>query len=191
MAQSSFSAVRNSYDYAYGQNPAVDALMVASGGSTAGGTYSITLALGRVFTKDGLSISPTATTPITIGAGANLETVTPTTVSNPTPDVYGTCVITATFANGHGIGDQVRSGSGGIVEAMNAAHTTSAFGGLVSVDQASANLVAATHANLVTALDTYKGWTNVTLLDWTGVTGAVSYATTDGNVLAATAHVLY
>lgn len=193
MAASRFSGIRNAFDYAYGQNPLINSLSVVGGGSSAGGTYSITLALGSVFTADGDRISPTVTTPITIGAGASQETVLPSSVSNLLPDVYGTCVITATFANAHGIGDQVRSGSAGIVEAMNAAHALgAAFGGLAMVDARSAGLVSATHAALVTYLATLKGWLNTTLLDYTGVSGAVSFkSASDGANLAATTVVLY
>lgn len=193
MAASRFNAVRSSWEYAYGVNPTIDALMVSSGGSSAAGTYSVTLSLGSVSGPDGVRISPTTTTPITIGSGASQETVTPTAVSNPTPDQYNTCTITAAFANGHGIGDQVRSGSAGIVEAMNGAHATgTTFGGLAAVDAQSANTLVATHSALATLLATYKGWINTTLLDWTGVSGAVSFkSTTDGGLLAATSVVLY
>lgn len=185
-----FSGARNAYDYAYGVNPRVPPLQVISG-STASGTYSLVLAFGSVTSADGQVITPSASqfTPITVGADSNVETVTPSAVSNPTPQSYGTCTITAAFSDAHSTGDQVRSGSNGLVEAMNAAH--GAGGGLVVLDSKFLQQYAS-HAAMVTAITALPGWTNVTVLDWTGTTGAVSYAaSSNGGDLTATAHVLY
>lgn len=63
-----------------------------------------------------------------------MELVTPTAVSNSTPLIYGTTSVTATFAFVHGNGDQIRSGTAGLQEALNAAQA--AGGGVVIVDAA-------------------------------------------------------
>src|SRR5580704_780240 len=148
MALTKFSAEFNAWNYAYGVNPLVSAFEVISG-SPSSGTYSIALGLGVVYTPDGRPVSPVAGVPITIGSGSNVETVTPSAVSNPTPTLYGTCIITATFAYGHGQGDLVKSGDFGLQEAATAA--ASFGGGLVVCDRqffAAAGL--STNANFTT-----------------------------------------
>jgi hypothetical protein len=72
------------------------------------------------------------TAPISVGVGAAAETVTPTAVSGcvlngPT----NSCAVTATFANVHGPGEIITSGSLGVQEAVNDAFA--AGGGLVTV----------------------------------------------------------
>ena len=168
MAHSRFSGIRNAFSYAYGVNSEVAALQVISGPNVSG-VGTVTLAFGYVESADGQIILPSTTTPITIGEGATLETVVPTAVSNPTPTVYGTCTITATFAFAHGTGDQVRSGSYGVVEAVNASHT--AGGGPVMIDASCAQ------AGLTNALlHTYLGWINAPVIDGRGSATAAAFS---------------
>jgi len=102
-----------------------------SSSPTAGGTYSITVFPSTVKLQDGRVVNVFATNAaITIGQGANQETVTPSSVSGcgigqPT---YG-CTVTATFTNGHGKGDLIQSGTNGLQEAINDA--ASYGGGMV------------------------------------------------------------
>lgn len=92
-----------------------------SASPTAGGTYSITVMPATVKLSDGRVVQVFATNAaITIGQGANQETVTPSAVSGcgvGQPN-FG-CTITATFSNGHGKGDLIQSGTGGQQEAIN------------------------------------------------------------------------
>lgn len=123
---------------------------VVVNGNLATGAQTIQVQYGQYALPDGSLINPFAiTAPITIGIGANAETVTPTAVSacslgagNPLPSL---CNITATFANTHGQGEPIFSGSSGLQEAINDAHAKG--GGLVAVDRAfggtSATIVAA------------------------------------------------
>jgi len=103
-------------------------------GNSAAGAGSITLYYGSATLPDGRVIIPFSTSiPLTINpGGSNSETVTPTAVSgcgsNPQ---MGTCTVTATFANVHGGGEFVVSGSGGLDEAI--ADAGAASGGLVVV----------------------------------------------------------
>ncbi|MGH9345052.1 MAG: hypothetical protein ACRD19_14990 [Terriglobia bacterium] len=179
-----FSGIRNAFDYAYGVNTSVAPLRVDSGNS-ATGSQTITLAFGNIYLGDGTVVMPLSTTaPVTVGVGANAETVTPSAVSCATPNVYDTCTITATFSNTHGVGDLVSSGTFGLEEAVNAAHT---LGGLIAIDGRWTQLGGAT--STVTG---NKGWTNVTILDWRGTSGAVSYkAASNGADYAATSTALY
>lgn len=188
--RSSFAGVKNASDYAYGVFPNIAPLSVGIG-NTATGAQTITLNFGVVTLPDGTSFSPLATTaPITVGTGSNAETVTPSAVSCATPSVYQTCSVTATFANTHGIGDRITSGTTGVAEAVNAAHVQ---GGLVAVDGKVAAAVGSRAAAL-TLIGTVKGWTNVTVLDWMGTTGALSYMPTgsaNGGVYVTSTHVVY
>ncbi len=131
MSATYFSGFRRAWNYAYGINPDVAPLRVDIGNGTTG-SGSVTLAFGYINTPDGLKVlEPISTlTPITIGSGSNAETVTPSGVSYPNPSNYDGCVVTATFANLHGIGDLVTSGSYGLQEAIAAA----SGGGTVVVD---------------------------------------------------------
>lgn len=95
-------------------------------GSTSSGTYSISLYAPGVTLKDGriVAIFGGATIPpIWIGSGANAEVVTPTasgcSAVNTNVASQGTCVLTATFAHGHGRGDLIHSGDAGYQEAIN------------------------------------------------------------------------
>lgn len=96
-------------------------------GSATSGTFSITLYQAAFTTPDGRRYAPFANAtlpPITIGSGANLETVTPSSSSNcATVNTIaanqGVCTLTATFSNPHGRGDFIISGDYGIQEAIN------------------------------------------------------------------------
>ncbi len=94
-------------------------------GNTATGTQTITLQQGYVQLPDGRTIVPfNINAPLLVDAGnANSETVTPTAVSGcgaqAPPGGLPTCNITATFANVHGPGAVVMSGSFGLQEALD------------------------------------------------------------------------
>lgn len=124
--QASFAGEFNAIQFAYGINPSCSSIQVFSGASVSG-SYTLTLFAGYGVTADGTNFNPFNTnSPILVGEGASSETVTPTAVSNTTPAAYGTTLVTATFAFAHGIGDQVRSGTVGLQEAINFA---AGFGG--------------------------------------------------------------
>lgn len=158
-------------------------IRVNSGGGSAGTSYTVTLSSGVVRLQDGRTIVPftaggTSTTgqsiagmfppiPISIGAGATQETVTPTAVSGcylGSPD--NTCQITASFTFAHGRGDVVNSSTYGIQEAINDA--SSFGGGIVVVDPSenslaggatavSAAIAGAAVVNTVTIEDSHLG----------------------------------
>src|SRR5882757_2565308 len=158
-----FAGLRNAIDYAYGSGgPNAPAPLLVQQGNGATGAQTITLQFGFVTLTDGTVINNpiTITTPITIGSGSNAETVTPSAVSNPTPSVYGSCQVTANFANLHGIGDPISSGTFGLEEAVVDAHV---LGGLVAVDGAWTAI-----GGLTGTITGNKGWTNVGVLDWRG-----------------------
>jgi hypothetical protein len=193
MALSVFANARKAVDYAFGVTPnGPPGLRIFSGGSTTSGTFSITLDYGYIVALDGSSVALTAKMPINLGVSTTNETITPTTVSNPTPYILGTCVITATFSHAHGVGELITSGDGGLSVAATAAAGPGA--GLVIVDAAWGSLVGATlsHAGMNTAITGYNSVSaNVTLLDWSGFTGALSYNAASGSAYASTTHVLY
>lgn len=146
--------VAQNYAYGYGNIPAdtVDA------GSASTGSYTITLVSGSVQLSDGRQIAPFSTNaPITVGAGATQETVTPSAVSGCTVNGgVDTCLVTATFTYAHGRGTPVRSGSYGLQEAINDAN--SAGGGTVVVD--------ANWFNLGGSASTITGVTSTTPKVW-------------------------
>lgn len=121
-----FAGQYSAADYAYGYPGVATSIprINGNGGNAATGSSTITLTTGQVSLSSGRVIFPiTTTTPITVGIAGNQETVTPTAVSGcnvPLPQT-GTCLVTATFANLHGAGEQVISGSYGLQEAINAA----------------------------------------------------------------------
>lgn len=96
-------------------------------GSAGTGAYTITLYAPAVTLSDGRRVAVFGNTtipPITIGSGANIETVTPSSVSgcasvNLGVASQGTCQITATFTYSHGRGDVIASGDAGVQEAIN------------------------------------------------------------------------
>lgn len=116
-----------------------------STGNTTTGSATITLQWGSVTLQDGRELAPFAVgTPITVGTGSTVETVTPTSVSScsigRSSNAYQTCSITASFSNVHGTGEPVSSGTAGLQEAINDAflNTVKApgIGGTVVVDKA-------------------------------------------------------
>lgn len=131
MSLSRFAGTFNAVEYAYGCGGFAGPLI--SDSNVPSGAQTILLVLGNVTLADGTVVNPlNSNAPITIGSGANAETVTPTTVTNNTPTVYDSASILATFANAHGKGDQISSGTIGLQEALNAC---SAYGGgSVTVD---------------------------------------------------------
>lgn len=178
-----FAGIRNAFDFAYGVNSAVAPLRIDIG-NTATGAQTITLAFGNITLTDGTVLMPLSTTaPITVGVGSNAETVTPSAVSCSTPAAYDTCTVTATFANTHGIGDLVSSGTYGLEEAVNAAHV---LGGLVAVE---GKFVQA--GGSITTVTSNKGWANVTVLDYRGTAGALSYSASNGANYVSSTHVIY
>lgn len=143
---------------------------VFSGGSTAGGTYTITLFKPFVTLPGGRNVaifnSGTAMPPITIGQGAAKETVTPSSSSGCNSFNQGvgsaTCTITAAFTNAHGQGDIIVSGSAGLQEAVNDAQSHG--GGNVVIDSIWTAL-GGTSAIVGTAIP----YQNVTIQDKRGV----------------------
>jgi len=133
-------------------------------GNNASGAATITLSQGSVRLPDGRSIVPFSAggfgiqgqsgalpaIPIYVGAGTTRELVTPTAVTGCYVGApQGTCQITATFANAHGQGEVVTSGSFGIQEALNDAGY---FGGGLVVVDGSLNFVAGSAQTITSAL---------------------------------------
>ncbi len=128
---SRFAGLTDAYAYAYGINPDAPPALQVLNGSTVSGTFTITCQNAVSSSGAVPSIAPTTSTPISIGFGTNEETVTPSAVS---VDNLGNILITATFANAHSTGEQVRSGTYGLQEAINSA--SSQGGGIVLVSPA-------------------------------------------------------
>lgn len=106
-------------------------------GNTATGSATITLQWGSAILGDSREILPFATNaPLVVGTGSTRETVTPSSVSNclrgRQSQNYQICQVTATFAQVHGPGEQVFSGTAGLQEAINDASQNG--GGRVQVD---------------------------------------------------------
>jgi hypothetical protein len=120
---SKFAGMYDAAAYAYGVNTDAPAALQVITGSTGTGAYTLTCQPQKSVNPNSASCVPSTTTPITVGLGSNAETVTPSSVLL---DTLGNILITATFANAHGAGEQVRSGTFGLQEALNAA---SAVGG--------------------------------------------------------------
>jgi hypothetical protein len=173
-------------------------IQIAPGVNNPSGAATITLHSGQVRLPDGRTIVPFSAggtnilgqpgpypaIPIYVGAGTARELVTPTAVSGcfigAPQDV--SCKITATFANAHGSGEQVTSGSFGIQEAINDASFWG--GGVVSVDP-SENFYAGAAQTITTAMAAAAPISGVTLEDdrvgpptyWNAVAGATALAT--------------
>ncbi len=113
---SRFAGLVEAWSYAYGVNPGAPAALQVISGSQSAGTYTLVCRPGPDAGHDGVSTGPSTNTPVLVGLGANQETVTPSSVST---DQLGNILITATFANAHSSGDQVRSGTYGLQEAIN------------------------------------------------------------------------
>lgn len=134
MSITKFAGNFNAAEYSYGSSGAFPGgLSVGLQGNTATGAQSIQVQFGYTALRSGETLLPLNTNaPITIGSGSNIETVTPSAVSQPTPGVYDSATITATFSNLHGNGDPVASATFGLQEALNACGTYG--GGTVTVD---------------------------------------------------------
>ena len=194
--RTTFAGTANAYDFAYGtriDSPAPLQVDLA-GGPSSTGVATLTVSFGNTVLGDGTVISPLSTSaPITVGTGANQETVTPSAVSCSTPTVYQSCSFTATFTYQHGTGDRIASASYGIEEAANYVNGK-AGGGLVLVSgqvlkQAG---VAFTNAAFLTFISGFKSVSaNVTVMNYMGVAGALSYNAAAGSAYASTTHVIY
>lgn len=135
--RTSFAGEFRAVDFAYGVGVSnVSPLRVDQAGISATGTATLSVAIGRVTLADGTVVTPlTVGVPVTVGSGANQETVTPTAVSCSTPQVYQSCNFTASFSNQHGTGDQVQSATFGLDEAIEYANTYgNPAGGIVITD---------------------------------------------------------
>jgi len=182
-----FSGFFNGMNYAYGMPGNAAPPLRVDIGISATGTQTVTLAYGFTTLGDGTIVSPLATNaPINIGSGANLETVTPSAVSCSTPQALDTCSFTATFANTHGVGDLVTTGSYGLQEAINAANA--AGGGTVLVDS---NWIAL-GASKTTITNVTSTTPKVWVLDLSGTsptwygksgTGAAAYSNTNNDLV--------
>lgn len=132
MSLTRFAGRFNALAFAYGVQPEVGPLQV-SGGAVPSGAQTLSLEFGFCTTGDGVIFFPlNVNAPITIGSGANGETVTPTSIAAATPTIYNTSLLSATFANAHGTGDLISSGSYGLQEAIN--YVASQGGGSVVTD---------------------------------------------------------
>lgn len=187
----SLNGVSNAWSFAYGVNSKIAPLQVdMQGGPSPTGTATLTVAFGTVTLQDGTVITPLSTSaPITVGTGANQETVTPTAVSCSTPQVYQSCSFTASFTYQHGTGDRIASGSNGLEEA--AIYRSANGGGLVTVDPLWFGRYAS-HAAGITALTGFKSVSAVvTVLDYSGIPGVFSYNAAANSNYASTTHVIY
>ena len=78
-----FGGEYSAIDYAYGIAANVPGPLLVSSGTTVTGSGTLTLVTSQVTLGDGTTIFPLSTNaPITVDAGANQETVTPTALSN-------------------------------------------------------------------------------------------------------------
>lgn len=123
-----FAGQASALMFAFGDpNSGVPSLTIGIG-NAATGSQTITLDFGTATTHDGVPFYPISTSgSLLVGGPGNQETVTPSAVSCTTPSAYQTCQFTATFSNTHFRGEQVRSGTFGLAEAINW-FTTSAAG---------------------------------------------------------------
>lgn len=135
---SHFAGLFSAADFAYGINKTTPALL-AINGPNATGSGTLTLAFGYTQTNDGVVFNPLNTNaPINVGGNSSTETVTPSAVSDSTPTIYSSPSLTATFTYLHGNGDQIRSGTAGLQEALN--YVGSKGGGTVIIDATWAGL---------------------------------------------------
>lgn len=189
--RSRFAAFVNANEFNYGGAgvEAPSALNVYQVSPSAVGAATITLAFGQFGLTDGTNFAPlNVNAPIIVGVGSNAETVTPTAVSNPTPGIYGSATITATFANTHGSGDTVSSGTFGLQEAVN--FSVSRGSGTVIVDQAWYNsggtlaIIEAVAAGLTYALNVAQANNEVRIFDQTNL-NYYGYRASTNTLLAA------
>jgi len=189
MAASVSNGIANAFEFAFGVNGQASPLILASS-STGTGSQTYIVELGYSTTADGRKILPLVVNgSLTVGTGANAETVVITAVSASNPAGLNQCTFTATFANAHGAGEIVSSGSYGLQEA--AVDRKNAGGGLVALTP-SWFAAAGGHAAGLTALVAFKSLSVLTtVLDYSGVPGVFSYNAAAGSVYASTTHVLY
>ena len=155
----------DAFDFAYGVNTNASGALQVISGSTAAGTYTVTCSPTNLVSADGLPIILGTNTTITIGANSAIETVAPTAVST---NALGQILITAVFAFAHSTGDTVRSGTKGIAEAVNYAHSIG--GATVAVSSATG----ITQATKVATLGAILGYANAALLDYLGTGGTTT-----------------
>lgn len=133
MALTRFTGIVNALSFFYGDPAGVPPPLIVDIGASATGSATLALVSGRSMTVDGVVFSPLSTNaPISIGAGANAETVTPSAVNAGIANQVDSATVTATFANIHGIGDQITSGTCGLQEALN--YVSTFGGGVVVID---------------------------------------------------------
>lgn len=136
-----FAGRIDALSFAYGAQGQGAALLVGAGGSSAGGTYSITLNYGKASSGgSGFAFYPFSYPVLpsfAIGSGSTYEVVTPSSSSCTTGQAnsYQQCSVTATFSFGHGPGDVVRSGDFGLIEALNVAEFTPNIGNIVEIGE--------------------------------------------------------
>jgi hypothetical protein len=189
MALAAGLGLADAWNFAYGVNPTASSIQLGSS-STSTGALTYIVETGQAFAGDGTPINPLfVNAVINVGSGSNAEAVVVTAFSNPTPGIPNTASFTATFANAHGAGEQIASGSYGAQEA--AAFMLNQGGGLVSLGPRWFRNFA-THAAGITAMTAYKSLSNlVTLLDYSGIPGVFSYNAAANSIYASTTHVLY
>ena len=189
MAQAVANGIADAWQFAFGVNPQVNAISLASS-SVGTGAQTYIVELGQSFCQDGTQILPLVVNSVlVVGTGANQETVVVTAVSAPNPAALNLCSFTATFANAHSAGENVASGSFGVQEAAN--YQLLQGGGLVSLAPRWFKNFA-THAAGITAMTAYKSLSNlVTILDNSGIPGVFSYNAAANSIYASTTHVLY
>lgn len=191
MALSVAGGIANAWDFAYGVNPSVSAIQLASASTGTGSqTYIVETAVS--YTPDGTLILPLFVNAVlTVGNGPNAENVVVTAVSAPNPGGLNANSFTASFANTHGIGENVASGSFGAQEAANWM-LTQWGGGLVALTQRWFRNFTNKAAG-ITALTGYKSLSNlVTMLDYSGVpTTSFSYNAAANSIYASTTNKLY
>lgn len=135
MSLSNFAGSFDALAFAYGSSaPGAPEGLRVKVGTTATGAGTLTLDFGFITLADGTVVNVLATNAsITTGtsAGSNNETVTPSAVSNATPQVYGSPTVTATYTYTHGVGELISSGTIGLMEALN--YVASIGGGRVII----------------------------------------------------------
>ena len=166
------------FDYGVGNTPPLTVDMTNGPSST--GVATLTVAYGQIALSDGTVLTPLSTTaPVTVGTGANQETVTPSAVSCSTPQVYQSCSFTATFTYQHGTGDRVSSGTAGLQEAIN--YSSSYGGGNVAVD---AKWVASGGTQAILLAATLPGGVGLVDNRLGGVPATVTVSLTNAQILA-------
>ena len=162
--------------------------LVTTSGPNVSGAGTVTVKAPLPAGPKGLPIIINTSCPIQIGGDSNIETVTPSAVSY---DQFGNVNITATFANAHGTGEPITSGSYGLQEAASVA--ASRGGGVVALTpQWRALAGVTTVASMTTKLATYNSVSaNVSVLDYGGIPGSLSYNAAAASPYASTTHIIY